>query len=105
MSTHDNERWRTMLAQAEHFAAVENTAEAAARSRLAADEIRAALAAASDEREKRSLAGLLEHAEALATEQRAAHDAWLAGVTERAAAFEDREARVYKAPKPGRLAS
>ncbi|MCS6799695.1 MAG: hypothetical protein NZ898_14475 [Myxococcota bacterium] len=103
MSDDRFERWRAMLAQAERFAHVDNTAEAAARARRCADEVAAAIAATSDEAERRRLRAFAEHAEACARRLREAHAAWLAEVRARAAAFEDREARVYRSPTPGRL--
>jgi hypothetical protein len=94
------ERWSRMLVQAERFAELENTLDAAGRAKSCLAEIEATQNRLESAEARAELAGILERARRACAEHERLHQAWLERVREREARYRAYEQDVYQKPLP-----
>jgi hypothetical protein len=98
--TEQRERWERMLAQAAQLAACDHTLDAVSHARTCADEIRDALSGATDPETRNALVRFEQRARRRLDAFEKAHEGFMARVSDRAAAFREREHDVYEEELP-----
>jgi len=94
------DRWWTMLAQAERFAATDNAVDALARVRRVTREVDQALGEADDGAERKALEQLLARAERMTRTYETLWKEWSDRVEARGHQYDEREASAYNSPLP-----
>ena len=94
------QRWSRMLAQASHFAKLDNTTDAVARARLCEEEIDREIEGAPDSRTRAALAGIRDWAAQQSRHIAELHRQWQVQVEARSKRFRRDEREAYRSSLP-----